>query len=106
MATKAEVKTGECPMCKGTGRMIVDPAKQPLAPGQYYGYRDFNPADQSYTCNNCVGYGYTIAPGRVPLRPDGTPCTHEFTRTNLGRCYNRYTCKHKCGTTFTVDSSD
>lgn len=32
-------------------------------------------------------------------------CAHEFKGTNLGRCYNRYTCIH-CNYSYEVDSSD
>ena len=32
-------------------------------------------------------------------------CKHNIETTNLGRCYNRYTCT-KCGYSYSVDSSD
>ena len=32
-------------------------------------------------------------------------CSHEMQTTNLGRCYNRYSCA-KCGYSYTVDSGD
>jgi len=32
-------------------------------------------------------------------------CQHDMESTNLGRCYNRYTCK-KCGYSYSVDSGD
>lgn len=32
-------------------------------------------------------------------------CAHEYEGTNLGRCYNSYTCK-VCGHTYSIDSSD
>jgi hypothetical protein len=32
-------------------------------------------------------------------------CVHKMERTNLGRCYNRYTCE-KCGYSYEVDSGD
>lgn len=36
---------------------------------------------------------------------EGCLCEHEFERTNLGRCFNRYDCK-KCGYSEEIDSSD
>lgn len=57
-------------------------------------------------CNNCGGQGmFGIATGVVPLRPDGTPCKHEYVGETRGRCYTVYTCKH-CNHSYDIDSSD
>jgi hypothetical protein len=70
------MNTGICPMCKGTGK----------------------------TCINCGGQTMLgNATGRVRLRPDGVPCTHEFTAEKRGRCYYVYTCKH-CQQSYEIDS--
>ena len=57
-------------------------------------------------CNNCGGqYMYSNPKGEVPLRPDGTPCLHEYTQamTTTFRSLHKFNCKH-CHDSFTIDS--
>jgi hypothetical protein len=58
-------------------------------------------------CNNCGGqYMYSNPKGEVPLRPDGTPCLHDYVHSLLNRpTLHRYTCRH-CHDSFTIDSGD
>lgn len=57
-------------------------------------------------CDNCGGqYMYASPKGEVPLRPDGTPCLHEYSFIKTGRCLTKYTCGH-CHDSFTIDSGD
>lgn len=93
-------ETCPCPVCSGTGRR----------PAGDYRYKEvtagFDRETDTLPCNNCGGQTmYGKPTGQSFLRDDGTPCTHEYTTTNLGRCYNRYTCKH-CGYSYSIDSGD
>ena len=57
-------------------------------------------------CDNCGGqYMYAIPKGEVPLRPDGTPCLHEYSFIKTGRTLTKHTCEH-CHDSFTIDSGD
>lgn len=39
----------------------------------------FDPSTRTLPCHNCGNpYLGTAPTGTVPLRPDGTPCTHEY----------------------------
>lgn len=92
--------TGPCPVCSGTGRV----------PAGDYKYKaiisGYDAATDTQSCRNCGGQTmYGVASGQVPLRPDGTPCKHEYEGRNAGRCYTIYTCKH-CGDKYDIDSSD
>lgn len=92
--------TGPCPVCNGTGRV---PASDEPYKARRYGY---DAATNTLPCQNCGGHTMSLRPtGQVRLRADGTPCTHEYTGRNAGRCYTVYTCKH-CGDTYSIDSSD
>jgi len=94
----------ECPVCKGTGRMPTpDHLRKYAEKNGWYGY---DPADDCCTCTNCGGQTMGGRPtGRSRLREDGTPCVHEYTGRQLGRCWTQYTCKH-CGYSYDIDSSD
>lgn len=91
-------KLGVCPVCNGT--------KEVLLSGKDLTY-SWNKGKTHRQCDNCGGQTmFGQATGQVPLRKDnGEPCVHEYTYTNLGRCYHGYTCKH-CGYNFKIDSSD
>lgn len=102
MTSIEQAQYGICPCCHGKGMWE----------------RELTPLERSYPhnkgkttvavkCNNCGGqYMYYSAPtGKVLLRNDGTPCTHEYQGIQLGRCWYRLTCKH-CGDNYDVDSSD
>jgi len=91
---------GTCPVCNGTGR-------RPAGNDQYkHVYAGYDKETDTLACNNCGGQTmYGRPTGRVPLRPDGTPCKHEYTSATVGRCLARYTCKH-CGSSYEIDSGD
>ena len=91
---------GTCPVCNGTGR-------RPAGNDQYKQvYAGYDKETDTLPCNNCGGQTmYGRPTGRVPLRPDGTPCKHEYTSATVGRCLTRYTCKH-CGSSYEIDSGD
>lgn len=92
--------TGVCPVCNGTGRRSASNDKYKHVMAGYDANTDTVP------CHNCGGQTmYGQPTGVVPLRADGTPCVHEYTGRNAGRCYTIYTCKH-CGQTYDIDSSD
>jgi hypothetical protein len=97
----AQREEDECPVCKGTLRMAADPNKT------YRYVSGYDEATHSLPCNNC-GYGMFARPsGKVNLRPDGTPCVHNFVHDmEISRSYNRYKCTHNCGSSFTIDSGD
>lgn len=74
---------GTCPVCNGTLRR-----------------------DDGSPCRNCGGqemYGFPT--GQVALRPDGTPCTHSYEVSPIGRCLTKYVCIH-CWHSYTIDSGD
>lgn len=94
------IEYGVCPVCNGSGR---------VAAGNYK-YKDvvagYDKETDTLACNNCGGQTmYGKPSGKVPLRPDGTPCKHEYTSASVGRCLTRYTCKH-CGVSHDIDSGD
>ena len=92
---------GICPVCNGSLRRPADPNKT------YRSVSGYDADTHTLPCDNC-GFGMFGTPrGKVDLRPDGTPCVHEFVwKQELGRCYNQYACKHGCGSAFTIDSGD
>ena len=95
---------GTCPVCNGTTRMpCPDYMSESSKRNGWYGYRaDDNMVD----CTNCGSqYMFGSPTGQVRLRPDGTPCAHEYTSANVGRCLTQYTCKH-CDDRYLVDSGD
>lgn len=93
---------GVCPVCNGTCRVPV-PADQQRHKTVVAGY---DSATDTFKCTNCGGqYMFGSPKGEVNLRPDGTPCKHEYTGTVIGRCYTRYICKH-CGDSHSIDSGD
>ena len=89
---------GICPVCNGTGRIPAGGKNKYL-----YGY---DAHTDTHPCKNCGGQTMSLTPtGRVPLRPDGTPCTHNYTGIPAGRCYTKYFCKH-CNDVYHIDSGD
>jgi hypothetical protein len=96
---------GTCPVCNGTGHK---PCPDEVTRGYgvrngWYGYRA---EDDTVTCDNCGGqYMFGQPSCEVRLRPDGTPCTHEYVGVTIGRCLHEYTCKH-CGDRHQIDSGD
>ena len=91
---------GTCPVCNGTGHMpCPDHLRKSGQSSGWYGYRA---EDDTVDCGNCGSqYMFGKATGQVNLRPDGTPCKHEYTGVNAGRSYTKYTCKH-CGDGYSV----
>ena len=92
--------TGVCPVCNGSLRRPagITPYKSVLA--------GYDSSTDTLACNNCGGQTMFGQPqGRVPLRTDGTPCTHEYVGQNAGRSYTVYTCKH-CAHKYDIDSGD
>ena len=91
--------TKECPRCKGYGGwnlalnqygMPAGYANTPFNRNRYMHFRCM--------CSHCQGWGY--------VAPEETCAGHDWAFVqNLGRCYNRYECKH-CGQMSDVDSSD
>ena len=93
---------GACPVCNGQGRRPI--------PEESKRYRSviagYDAETDTIPCNNCGGQTMWGKPtGMVPLREDGTPCVHEYTVREAGRCYRIYTCKH-CKYSFDIDSGD
>lgn len=99
------MEKGICPVCNGTKRRpCPDDLRKYAAPYGWYGY---NKEDDTVDCDNCgKQYMMGAATGQVPLRPDGTPCVHEYKGTATRyRCVTEYTCIH-CGDKHEIDSSD
>lgn len=96
------MNVGTCPVCNGSGRVPV-PEHQQRYKHVYAGY---DADTDTLGCTNCGGqYMYGRPSGQVPLRPDGTPCVHEYTSQTVGRCLTEYTCRH-CGSRHQIDSGD
>ena len=94
------METGICPVCNGTGRRAAGNDKYKAV------YAGYDKDTDTLPCNNCGGQTmYGRPTGKVPLRPDGTPCKHEYVSKTAGRCLTDYTCKH-CGYKFQIDSGD
>ena len=93
-----------CPVCNGTGRMPTPDNLRKY--GEQYGWYGYSKDDDCCTCTNCGGQTMGgKATGKSYLRPDGTPCEHEYTARIKGRCLTEYVCKH-CSYTYEIDSSD
>ena len=91
---------GVCPVCSGTCRM-------PAGNDKYkHMYSKYDKETDTLPCRNCGGQTmYGKPTGESKLRPDGTPCKHEYTGREAGRCYTIYTCKH-CSYSYDIDSGD
>lgn len=91
---------GTCPVCAGTGRV-------PAGDSQYkHVIAGYDQDTDTFGCRNCGGqYMYGSPRGEVRLRPDGTPCTHEYVSRNVGRCLTEYSCVH-CSDRYQIDSGD
>ena len=95
---------GICPQCNGTGHMPCPDNMRRF--GQSNGWYGYRAEDDTVTCRNCGGQTmFGQATGQVKLRPDGTPCVHEYEGATIGRCLNRYICVH-CRDSYDIDSSD
>lgn len=93
---------GVCPVCNSSGRKPADEEMKKYS-NVIAGYDKSN---DTVACNNCGGQGmYGRPTGEVPLRPDGTPCKHEYKGVERGRCYTVYTCIH-CNHRYDIDSGD
>jgi hypothetical protein len=96
-----QVESGVCPVCQGSTRMPAGDNKYKAIIAGY------DPATDTFGCGNCGGQTMSCRPtGRVPLRPDGTPCTHKYQGRQIGNCYWEYTCIHGCGHKHCIDSGD
>lgn len=95
---------GVCPVCNGSGHMpCPDHLRTSGSKHGWYGYR---PEDDTINCTNCGSqYMYGKSTGEVNLRPDGTPCTHEYKGINTRRCLTTYSCIH-CSDRYDIDSGD
>ena len=92
---------GDCPVCNGTTRRLVDAANQKWK----HIIAGYDPASDTLACDNCGGQTMSgRATGKVRLRADGSPCVHEY-RGVQRRCIWDGTCCH-CGDKYTIDSSD
>jgi len=91
---------GVCPVCKGSTRV---PAGDHKYKNVLAGY---DKETDTLACRNCGSqYMFGRSTGEVNLRSDGTPCTHEYESTNIGRCLTRYKCIH-CSDRYDIDSGD
>jgi hypothetical protein len=116
------IAMGTCPVCEGSTRKPVPESSQryikynarwghwgcfgyePAGPGPFQDGQGYEGG--TYPCGNCGGQTMEgRATGQVPLRPDGSPCAHEYVHTLAGNCYHRYDCKH-CGYRHFIDSGD
>jgi len=90
---------GVCPVCDGTCRTEV-PASQPYKKVMM----GYDPETNTIPCDNCGAQRqWGRATGQVKLNKEGVPCTHKYSRRNIGRCLNLYTCEH-CGDSYQIDS--
>ena len=101
-----EANVGICPCCNGTGHMPC-PNEQIRGYGVKNGWYGYRAEDDTVDCTNCGGqYMFGKPTGKVRLRPDGTPCKHEYSYSK-GRwnCTHDYKCVH-CSDTYMIDSGD
>ena len=101
---------GTCPRCNGTARRPV-----PAETRQYIRYNErwgtwgiagYDPDTDTLPCDNCGGQTMSCkGTGQVRLRPDGTPCLHEYSGKTTRNCYHEYDCKF-CGDHYAIDSGD
>jgi len=88
---------GTCPVCNGTKEVPLSDSELKYS---------WNKGKTHRACHNCGAQTmYGQATGQVLLRPDGTPCHHEYTSKTVGRCLTEYTCRH-CSSSYQIDSSD
>lgn len=106
MENQIEIKKGYgiCPVCNGSHRMATPDRIRDYA--EKYGWYGYSKEDDKCDCTNCGGQTmYGRPTGQVPLREDGTPCTHSYQSATIGRCLTRYTCVH-CKSYYDIDSGD
>jgi hypothetical protein len=91
---------GVCPVCQGTCRI-------PAGDNKYkHVISGYDKETDTFACTNCgKQYMFGRPTGEVNLRPDGTPCTHVYESSNIGRCLTRYKCIH-CSDRHDIDSGD
>jgi hypothetical protein len=96
--------SGTCPVCNGSLR-------SPAGDGPYRHFcAGYHASDNTFPCQNCGGQKMFGSPsGKVPLRPDGTPCTHEYHAFKGDNrpysCVHYYRCIH-CNDQYEIDSGD
>lgn len=101
MVSKANIEMGVCPVCGGSRVVEVPPERL-----RWQGMNALRVDDTHEQCRNCGGQTMSLhATGKVRLRPDSTPCKHEYEHASGGNCWHIYTCKH-CGDRYDIDSSD
>ena len=90
---------GTCPKCNGSLRAESQ--------SKYaYMYKGYDKETNTLPCNNCGSqYMFGTPKGEVNLRPDGTPCMHEYKTKTISNCYHESKCVH-CEDAFYVDSGD
>lgn len=120
-----EIKLGTCSVCLGSTRRPVPEETrkyikhnarwnhwsiagyEPAGPGPFVDGQGYEGG--TLPCTNCGGQTMSLkATGQVRLRPDGTPCKHEYKLrdgSNPGRGWYRYECRH-CGDQYDLDSGD
>jgi hypothetical protein len=124
--TMTTTPMGCCPACNGTTRQPVPESSQRYikhnARWGHWGIAGYQPAGPgpfadgsgyeggTLPCGNCGGQHMAMkATGKVRLRPDGTPCLHEYKtdefRSNKIRGYHVSDCVH-CGDHKVIDSGD
>jgi len=93
---------GICPVCNGTKREAVGERKRIYITT----YRGYDSSTDTLTCTNCGGKSmYGEATGMSKIRPDGTPCKHQYKEELISKCYYKNTCIH-CGDIYYIDSGD
>lgn len=99
---KKVIGYGVCPVCNGSKRKKITEQNRQHA-SIFVGY---DKETDTLPCSNCGGqYQWGQPKGEVRLRPDGTPCEHDYESKDVGRCLSESTCKH-CGDTYRIDSGD
>jgi transcription elongation factor Elf1 len=95
---------GVCPVCNGSGHMKCPDHLRRY--GQNYNWYGYRAEDDTVDCMNCgAQYMFGQPTGQVKLRPDGTPCTHDYYPQKYGVSLTKYTCVH-CGDAHNIDSGD
>ena len=107
MNARLHENTLPCPTCAGSGRRPLDSVNSETQRyASEFGWFGYDPTDGKIDCDNCGSqYMFGRPTGKVRARPDGTPCLHQYSGTNIGNCLNKYVCIH-CKDTHTIDSGD
>ena len=92
-------QSGVCPVCNGTKRIPATGAYSHVVAG-------YDKETKTLPCDNCGAQCmWGTATGSVPLRPDGTPCKHDYSEHKIGNCLREYVCVY-CKHAFQIDSGD